>query len=415
MTIEQSPRRAGWRAGDIARSTIIVLAVFGAARVLVASRTLVFVAFLGVLLGLAVGAGAERLQRLGVPRGLAAGGIVVTAILLLVGFGALSGPTIRTQYIDLRERLPEAFAKVDRWLAARQGGLIGTLLQQAPDTTGTTGGAAAGAGPAAGGAAARQPTPDTLVVQPAEPDSLAHLKAIRDKLLAEASGGASGYVFPVFRSTLAAATGLILVLFLAIYIGADTPLYRRGILALVPAGRRERWDEVLDACANGLRRWLVMQLVAMIAIGSVSTAVLLALRVRSAVPLGILAGLLEFVPTIGPLLSAVPAVAMAFVDSPEKALAVAVAYWGIQFLENHLLIPLLMKEGVDLPPVLTILTQAAMAITFGIVGLFVAVPLLVLVTILVKMLYVEDVLGEETALPFTEHPHHPPAGEGATP
>jgi predicted PurR-regulated permease PerM len=104
--------------------------------------------------------------------------------------------------------------------------------------------------------------------------------------------------------------------------------------------------------------------------------------------------LLEFVPTVGPILSAVPAVAMGFLDSPEKALTVAIAYVAIQFVENHLLIPLLMKGGVNVPPVLTILSQALMAILFGFLGLMCAVPLLAAVMVMVKMLYVEDVLGE---------------------
>ena len=243
------------------------------------------------------------------------------------------------------------------------------------------------------------------MLKSATADSLAHLRAIRDRVLDQVTGDRS-YLAPVIHSTLAAVTGVVLVLFLAIYVGAGAEMYRVGILALVPHDRRARWEEVLDACANGLRRWLVMELIAMFVIGLVTTIVLLILGVRSALPLGILAGLLEFVPTVGPILSAVPAVAMAFVDSPEKAAAVALAYVGIQFLENHLLIPLLMKEGADLPPVLTILTQAGMALVFGIVGLFVAVPLLVLVMILVKLLYVEDVIGDDTALPFTEHQLH---------
>ena len=65
---------------------------------------------------------------------------------------------------------------------------------------------------------------------------------------------------------------------------------------------------------------------------------------------GFIAGLLEFIPTVGPILSAIPGVLMGFVDSPEKALAVGVAYWGIQFLENNLLIPFLMRGEMDLPP-----------------------------------------------------------------
>ncbi len=142
----------------------------------------------------------------------------------------------------------------------------------------------------------------------------------------------------------------------------------------------------------------------MITIGVVTTLLLVILNVRAAIPLGILAGLLQFVPMAGPILSSVPAILMGFVDSPEKAAAVAVAFYVIHFLESHLLIPILMKEGVDLPPVLTILTQAAMALAFGVTGLFVAVPVLVLITILVKMLYVEDVVGDPTPLPYVNEP-----------
>jgi predicted PurR-regulated permease PerM len=142
------------------------------------------------------------------------------------------------------------------------------------------------------------------------------------------------------------------------------------------------------------RKRLVPQLIAMATIGAVTTIVLLILRVKAAFALGVLAGLLEFIPTIGPILSSLPAIAMGFLDSPEKALYVIIAYTGIQFLENHLLIPLLMKGGVDLPPALTIMSQALMALIFGFLGLMCAVPLLAAAMVCVKMLYVEDVVGD---------------------
>lgn len=390
-----SLRRPGWRTRDIARGTVVVLAVYASCRLVYAAHTLVFVAFLGVLLGLAVSSGVDRLERWRVPRALGAGLIVVGAIALLAGFGAWTGPTIRTQSRELRERLPDAFAKLDNWLAKQQGGLIGSVLSDQADSTQM--------------APSTSQNADTItIVQGQSTDSLSHLRAIKQRVLGQMSG-ASRFVLPVIHSTIAAVSGVVLVLFLAIYIGASPAVYRRGILALIPKRAQARWEQVLTAAGSALRRWLTTQLVAMLAIGAVTTAALLALHVRAALPLGILAGLLEFVPTIGPILSAVPSVAMAFVDSPEKAAAVALAYVGIQFMENHLLIPLLMKEGVDIPPVLTILTQAVMAIAFGVMGLFIAVPLLVLVMVLVKMLYVEDVLGKTTPLASAEHP--PPSGQ----
>ena len=115
---------------------------------------------------------------------------------------------------------------------------------------------------------------------------------------------------------------------------------------------------------------------------------------KAAVALGVIAGLLEFVPTVGPIMAAVPAVAMGFLDSPEKALSVGLAYLVIQQLEGHLLIPLLMKEGMDLPPALTIVTQGVMALLFGFLGLMVAVPLLAAVIVPIKLLYVQGVLGD---------------------
>jgi predicted PurR-regulated permease PerM len=156
---------------------------------------------------------------------------------------------------------------------------------------------------------------------------------------------------------------------------------------------------VLSSIGTTLRRWLLSQFVAMVVIGAVTTAVLLALGVEAAVSLGLIAGLLEFVPNVGPLLSALPAVAMGFLDSPQKALMVAIAYVGIQFAENHLLIPFLMRKGLDLPPVLTIVGQALMAFLFGFLGLLVAVPLIAAILVAVKMLYVEDVVGDDVQLP----------------
>jgi predicted PurR-regulated permease PerM len=211
------------------------------------------------------------------------------------------------------------------------------------------------------------------------------VKPLRDRLLAQV-GGAGRQFLHVLGSTLAVIAGIFLVIFLSIYLAIDPSVYRRGFLRLVPPRFRGQTEEILNAIAVTLRKWLVTQLIAMIVIGGVTTIVLMALKVRAAVPLGILAGLLEFVPTLGPVLSALPAVAMGFVDSPQKALAVTIAYIGIQFLENHLLIPVLMKQGLNLPPALTIIMQSLMALVFGVLGLLVAVPMLAAIMIAAQIL-----------------------------
>jgi predicted PurR-regulated permease PerM len=204
----------------------------------------------------------------------------------------------------------------------------------------------------------------------------------------------SRYLFGFVSSTIAVVAGLVLILVLSIYVGADPDTYHDGLMLLFPRPWRKRGGEVLTAISIALRKWLVTQLIAMVVIGVVSTVVLLILGVKAAVPLGVIAGLLEFIPTVGPILSALPAVAMGFVDSPEKALAVVIAYIAIQQMENYLLIPFLMREGVDLPPALTIIAQALMALIFGFLGLLCAVPALAATMVAVKMLYVQDVVGE---------------------
>jgi predicted PurR-regulated permease PerM len=202
-------------------------------------------------------------------------------------------------------------------------------------------------------------------------------------------------------STVTVLGGVLLLIVLSIYTGADPDLYRNGVMHLFPHRARDTTARVLTAMATVLRRWLVTQLIAMIVIGVVSTVVLLVLGVKAAFALGIIAGFLEFVPTVGPILSAVPAIAMAFLDSPQKALSVVIAYIVIQQLEGHILIPMLMKEGMDLPPALTIIAQALMALVFGFLGLMVAVPMLAAVIAAVKILYVERVIGDPVETPAT--------------
>lgn len=236
-----------------------------------------------------------------------------------------------------------------------------------------------------GGAPAVPGTPPPAAARPASP--------LRQRL-AHQLGALTQYLFPFLSSTVEVLAGLLLITFVAIFFGLDPLTYRRGVLHLVPHAGRARADEVLTAIGATLRRWLATQLIAMVVIGSMVSIALALLGIEAALSLGIIAGVLEFIPTVGSILAAVPAIAMGFLVSPQKALTVAIVFTLVQMIEGHLLIPMLMKRGMNLPPLLTILGQAIMAVVFGFLGLLVAVPLIAAGLQAIKMLYVNDVVGD---------------------
>jgi predicted PurR-regulated permease PerM len=398
-------RTVGWRSRDIVRTAALVLAMYLFLRLVWFANALFLTVFLGILFAIAISAGVDRLQQWRIPRGIGAALIVLTFFGVLFGFGAWMAPTLREQGAELRVKLPEAVDRMEEWVNRRQSGIFGVLFGGTdaerpvprPVPAAAPGAAPAGpsaaatvgsAAPAAGGA-----TPDSGKAAP----------SLKGRITSQ-FGGASKYLFPFLTHTVAAVGGFLLIVFLSIYFAADPELYRRGVLALLPARRRAQGAEVMDRVAIVLRKWLVTQLIAMAVIGTVTTVALLILRVKAAFALGLLAGLFEFIPTVGPLLSAVPAIGMGFLDSPEKALLVGGAYVAIQFLENHILIPLLMKGGMDLPPALTVITQALLALVFGFLGLMVAVPLLATVMVVVQVLYVQKVPTDGSA----PRPHSSP-------
>jgi predicted PurR-regulated permease PerM len=377
-------RRPGWGSADVLRTAALVMAMYLFGRLIWFANPLFLTAFLGILFGLAVSSGVDLLTRWRLPRGLSAALIVIGFFAALFGFGAWMAPTLHSQGIELRRRLPDAIDRVETWINRRRDGVIGIVFsgisnEARIDSAATT-------------TPAR--TQPSSAARPAAPSDSAVLAAtLRQRMSAQFSG-VTRYLFPFLSSTVEVVTGLLIIIFLSIYIAVDPEMYRRGIMHLFPHGRRERTGEVLSAIAAVLRKWLVTQLIAMVTLGIVTTVLLLVLDVKAAFALGLLSGLFEFIPTLGPIISALPAIAMGFLDSPEKALWVTVAYVGVHFLEGHLLIPLLMKGGINLPPALTILSQALMALLFGFLGLMCAVPLLAATVVGVKMLYVEDVVGD---------------------
>ena len=182
---------------------------------------------------------------------------------------------------------------------------------------------------------------------------------------------------------------LILVIFLAMYLAADPATYRNGVLLLLPKGARERVGEALDAAGVALKKWLVGQLGAMLFVGVLTAIGLWIAGVPLAIPLGILSGVLDFVPVVGPFVAAIPGVIIAFAQGPQVALYAVLVYVAVQFIEGHLVIPLAQKWAVSMPPALALVAIVAFGVVFGLPGVLFALPLTVVAMVMVKKLYVD--------------------------
>ena len=203
------------------------------------------------------------------------------------------------------------------------------------------------------------------------------------------------------RLTGAAAEGfgilanLLFILFTALFLAVDPQRYRSSLVQLVPVQGRPRARQVIDQVIHGLKMWLVGRVVSMVVIAIVITIGLQLMGVPLALALGVLTGLFEFIPVVGPLLSAVPAILMGFTVGPMMALYVAVFYLIVQQLEGNVLTPIVQMKTADLPPVLTLTAVVAMGILFGPLGVLVATPLALVGMLLVQELYIHDVLERQ--------------------
>ena len=292
--------------------------------------------FAGIVLASALSAGADPLERrLHLNRTWAVT-IVFVAFLVLVGFGLyFFGVQLAQQMEELVNAVTQAYQKVRDYLQGSR--LFSALVEGLPSS----------------------------------PDPAAYLRVAKETVTV--FGGLAD---------------LVLVLVLTVYLAADPATYRNGFLALLPPSMRGEVGDAFDAAGHALRRWLAGQLVAMCVVGVCIGLGLWAVGVPLAMPLGILSGVLDFVPFVGPLLAAVPGLLIAFAQSPTIALYAVGVYLAVQFIEGHLVVPIVQKRAVALPPALTLAAIVMFGVIFGIAGLFFAVPLTVVTVILVQRLYV---------------------------
>ncbi|WP_183906765.1 AI-2E family transporter [Rufibacter immobilis] len=274
--------------------------------------------------------------------------VCLVLVALAVGFFLYLGPSLSEQGTQLQKTLPSVLEKLKAQISSLPYGE--QLLKQIP-----------------------------------EPSQL---------LKGQSSGAAMQKAFTLFSSTFGALANLLIVLVVGIYLATAPQETANGLVRLVPKARRSRAREVIHVLRYTLWGWLKGTLLAMAVIGTLTTLGLWIIGVPLPLLLGVFAGLMEFIPNIGPFVAGLPAVALAVVQDPNKALTVVAFFVALQSLEGYVLTPLVQKKIIDLPPVLTIVGQVLLGLIAGFWGLLLAVPLVAVVMVLVKMLYIEDVLGD---------------------
>ena len=197
-----------------------------------------------------------------------------------------------------------------------------------------------------------------------------------------------------FTSTVGVVGNVLMAFLLAVYFATEPGLYIRGLIKLFPKSRRHRATQIVASVGETLRWWLIGKAGSMIFIGLLTWVGLSILGIPLALTLGLIAGLLSFIPNFGPIISAVPALLLAFIESPWTALYVLILYIGVQLVESNVVTPLIERETVELPPALTIVFQLSLAVMVGGLGLVLATPLLAVIMVVIQMVYIQDILGD---------------------
>ena len=350
------------------RRTLILLGILAAATALVVLKELLILVFGSVVLAVLLTAIANPIERwLKVRRGIALTISILFLLALVAGAGSLFGMQVVRQAEQIGDLVPAA------WEGARaQAEAWGIELP---------------------------PLPSLGDADPSAPDG-ADAHQLEDGFGLGGFGDAIvSRVGNLVMTTFGAIANTLLLLAGAIYLAAQPQLYRTGLVKLFTPGKRPLIETAYDECGKALKLWLLGTLVSMCVVGICTAIGLWLLGVPSWLALGLLAGLLEFVPIVGPIAASIPAVLLAFTQSFELALFTAALFLVVQQLEGNVIQPIVQRYAVDLPPALLLFSVVAGGSLFGVVGVLFAAPLTVTAFVLVKRLYVRETLHTETPMP----------------
>ena len=208
------------------------------------------------------------------------------------------------------------------------------------------------------------------------------------------TGGLMAPASWLFSTSLGLIVRLVIILFVGVYLALDPQRYVRGLLLLTPSKNRARAKDVLQSMAATLRRWTLARMLLMVANAIFTSTGLWLLDIPFALTLGLIAGLLNFIPNVGPIIASIPAILIGLLESPSQAVYVAMLYLALQAADGYVFTPLVQQKAVNLPPALTIAAQLLTGVLLGAWGLVLATPLLAASVVLIDKLYVKDRNGE---------------------
>jgi predicted PurR-regulated permease PerM len=338
------------------RRTLIVIALVALALFLWMLRDVLLMVFGAIVVAALFRSLAAQFQRLKVPPNLALGLSVLTVFAIIGGAIALFGSQLMAQTETLSQAVPKAWASLQARIAA-----------------------------------------SGLPIDPGQlkPAGMSSNLAAQAGTFVMSIGGAL--------------TDALLIIVGGIFIAASPRFYTAGAVKLIPEGKRDLTRDALADTGKALRLWLKAQLVAMVLIGLLTGLGLWLLGVPSALALGVIAGLLEFVPFVGPIISAVPAVLIALAIDPQLALWTVLLYVLIQNIEGYAVQPIIQSWAVEVPGAVLLFALLACGGLFGPLGVIFAAPLTVVIYVLVKRLYVREALETPTPIPGENQPETAPA------
>jgi predicted PurR-regulated permease PerM len=338
-------------------------------------RQVLLLIFTAVVLATALNSIVRQFQKLGMTRGRAVLLTIGSSLLVSFLFFYLIVPPFVDQFLQLVALVPVGFVQVVTW--------VEDFLNNRPDWLTNI----------------ELPSPSSLIdeIQP-------FLSAVLPNF------------FAIFSGSLAVLLQMLLLIIFTLMLLANPLAYRNAIVQLFPSFYRSRIDRVLSECEVALGSWLGGALISSTVVAILSAIGLWAFQIKFVLAQSLLAGLLNFIPNIGPTLSMVFPLTVAALDAPWKVLAVLILYIVIQNLESYLITPTIMANQVSLLPAMTLAAQLIFARFFGFLGLLLALPLAVIAKTFIQEILIRDILDQWRAphdshreLPAAKNPFELPA------